>query len=398
MDQSGLRNILAYDFRANPDYELVLFDRLPDDQKEHLKDFLKERDFYGFLRPRAESGLSLKSVDRDTALLFLTMRQPGRLPDYVLRMNASQGNKAVTELVLAGILQLSVDGAFLSAAAASNLVCSEEPPPADGGVVARLSLEALRYAQSLGLTDIQRLSARLYFYNRVPLSPRWARDLPSPEAVQDYLGIREGGAHRRLLERNWAAVQSPPPNDAWLQFQSRRHNAQRRTYYGHKLYISPSCEDLPAVFPAVLQVLSQSSADQFKIGRDVAGLLRPDKMVAYFSTLEGLTQAASGLAEALAGCLAQGVPFTAQMNEDGLISRGVDPPRDGPLPAWMQHESWRLWVTNRLATALVAAAPARDAGLEPWQFALRRMRLEGVDPATWTPMADAWQQAASNQG
>jgi hypothetical protein len=100
----------------------------------------------------------------------------------------------------------------------------------------------------------------------------------------------------------------------------------------------------------------------------------------------------------LAGCPAQGVPFTAQMTEDGLISRGIDPPPDNALPGWMERESWRLWVTNRLATAILAATPERGGGMEPWQFALRRMRLEGVDTATWTPSDRIWDGVAEGEG
>ena len=43
---------------------------------------------------------------------------------------------------------------------------------------------------------------------------------------------------------------------------------------------------------------------------------------------------------------------------------------------WQERESWRLWLTNRLALALVAAH--RDGGsLEPWQYALGAPRARG---------------------
>ena len=42
----------------------------------------KDPDFYGILRPRPgeAAALGVKSVDRETALLFLTLREPGPLP------------------------------------------------------------------------------------------------------------------------------------------------------------------------------------------------------------------------------------------------------------------------------------------------------------------------------
>ena len=30
--------------------------------------------------------------------------------------------------------------------------------------------------------------------------------------------------------------------------------------------------------------------------------------------------------------------------------------------------------------------------MEPWRFALERLRLEGVDTATWTPGALLWRE------
>jgi hypothetical protein len=60
---------------------------------------------------------------------------------------------------------------------------------------------------------------------------------------------------------------------------------------------------------------------------------------------------------------------------------------------WQERESWRLWVTNRLALALVAAQ--RDGGvLEPWQYALARIEFEGIDATTWTPHGGPWAEAA----
>jgi hypothetical protein len=134
-----------------------------------------------------------------------------------------------------------------------------------------------------------------------------------------------------------------------------------------------------------MEVLTDSRAHHFKVGCDAPGLLRPDKMVAYFSSFESLQDAARRIGAALAGCETQGVPFTAALQADGLLSWGIDPAPDKVTLSWQEHPSWRLWVTNRLAVALVAARGARNSGLEPWRFALERLRLENVDTDTWTP-------------
>ena len=66
--------------------------------------------------------------------------------------------------------------------------------------------------------------------------------------------------------------------------------------------------------------------------------------------------------------------------------------------SWMGRESWRLWLTNRLANALLTAkrtpASSSASSLRPWQYALERLRLEGVDTSSWTPADRLWRQPA----
>jgi hypothetical protein len=68
----------------------------------------------------------------------------------------------------------------------------------------------------------------------------------------------------------------------------------------------------------------------------------------------------------------------------------MDPPAEPGTPLWQERASWRLWVTNRLATALLSAKTSALQTMEPWQFALERLRLEGVDIASWTPVQMIW--------
>jgi hypothetical protein len=73
-----------------------------------------------------------------------------------------------------------------------------------------------------------------------------------------------------------------------------------------------------------------------------------------------------------------------------LLSWGIDPPPEEQALPWLIRESWRLWVTNRLAVALIASSTEDTANLEPWRFALRRLQLEGVDTRSWTPASVDW--------
>jgi len=364
--------VLGRELRANPACELVLADRLEPELRRSLAELEKDPGFYGVLR----SGTTLKAVDRDTALLFLTLREPGPLPAYVRRMSGEEAAGTVARLVADGIMEIAAEGGFVSGPAAFELLWEEEDEGSKGGRLAALSIAALCYGQALAIDDPVRLSLRLYGYNRRPLTPAWKRRLPDAEAVERHLGIGPGGAHRRLLER-WVRTGSSGP---WL---SWRDDSRARSAGGTwKLYVSPEPEALAEGFGRILDALATARTPQLKVGADAAGLLRPDKLVAYYPSFERLAAAADALAERLAGRPAQGVPFTSEIAGGGLLSWGVDPPPEG---SWAGGESWRLWLTHRLATALLAGKGS--SGVEPWRFAIERLRLEGVDTGSWTPGA-----------
>lgn len=381
-----MQDLLGRELRANPAYELVLWDRLAPEERRALDRLPRDPDFYGILRPRfpeeAGAALGVKAVDRDTALLFLTLREPGTLPAYVRSALGEAAGRTVERLIADGVLEMEKDGAFVWGPAALQV----REALANGGRIAGLSVAALRYGQALAIDDPLRLSFRLYGYNRRPLNPRWLKLLSSPEAVQAYLGIAPGGAHRKLLDRTW---RPSPPSEAWLSWHSRATGtAADSGGVNWKLYVSPAPEALAEGFGAVLAALAAARAGQFKIGSGAAGLLRPDKIVAYFPSFERLEEAARAVESRLGGVAAQGVPFTSEIAGDGLLSWGMDPPVSERDP-WGGRESWRLWLTHRLARALIAARSSGEE-VEPWRWALERLRLEGIDPSSWTPAASQW--------
>jgi hypothetical protein len=382
-----LKNILDASFRANPEYQLCLFDRLPPDQQDALRDLTKDADFYGVLIPREGANRSTKSVCRDTALLLYALNEPGPLPAYVRTMLGDRCNQAIAELVLDDVLQIESQGAFVCGSAAYDLIYRHRRAPEAEGALPRLTRAALEYGQALDIDDSGKISARLYFYNRLPLSASWKRRFPNQDAVAAWLGIDKGGPVRRSLESRWARLKPSTQFEGWFQWQALgdlASNANTRQVY--KLYVSPQPEFARDAFQAFVEALTASPAHHFKIGWDAAGLLRPDKMVAYFWTFDALRDAAGQIGARLSGCAAQGVPFTAALQDDGLLSWGIDPPPEKGTLSWQERPSWRLWVTNRLAAALVAAKTAPTGGLEPWRFALERLRLENVDTDTWTPL------------
>jgi len=382
--------LLARIFRASSAYELVLFDRLPDGERRALADLARDPDFYGVLRPRAP-GLTPKSADRDTALLFLTLREPGPLPAYAAAQLGETAERVVARFVADGVLEVEEGGAFVSGPAALDLLLRPGTRRQPEGRIAALSLAALRCAQALPVDDPGLLSLRLYAYNRTPLTPRWQRLLPDTAAVERQLGIAPGGPCRAALDRAWQRL---PEREGWISWTSRAvdSGAERPDGPTWKLYVSPRpeslCEEGAEGFGAILDALTAARARQFKVGRDAGGLLRADKIVAYFPSFERLAEAAEAVVKRLAGAPAQGVPFTSEIGGGGLLSWGMDPPRSER--AWSLGESWRAWLAQRLARDLLAARASGTS--EPWRFALDRLRLEGIDSDSWTPGALLWRE------
>jgi hypothetical protein len=115
-------------------------------------------------------------------------------------------------------------------------------------------------------------------------------------------------------------------------------------------------------------------------------------MVVYFRQFSDLQEAALKIMSHLEGCTAHGVPFTAELANQGLLSWGIDPPREAYSVSWLGGESWRGKLCNRLAMTIVQASAGRgneatgaaaDA-VNAAEFAIHRLRLEGIDTDTWT--------------
>jgi hypothetical protein len=385
-------NLRQVRLRANPAYELILFDRLSEAEQQALRGLGDDPDCYGVLRPR-DSSSSLKAVSRDTALLLLSLQQAGPLPRYAARSLGEDGLSSIAKMILDGILEIEANGEMISGAAASALVCGDAAAVEKESSLAAMSRRAVEYAAALELSDPLALSARLYAYNCIPASPLWRTLLPKDAATAEYLGLVDGAA-ARVMSREWRAL---PDSPAWISWQARSSRWEKT--YGsepattYKLYVSPACDQLREVVQAIADAVARSNAMQWKVGKGIYGLLRPDKMVIYFHQLADLREVALKIMNCLEGCVPHGVPFTAELAGAGLLSWGVDPPDEAHVLPWLEGESWRGKVCNQLALALVQAG--NEAGgdlagdtpvhMSAARFAIQRLRLEGIDTDTWTP-------------
>jgi hypothetical protein len=371
-----LRHILDRRFRASREWDLADIAELPENLRASLRETAGYNDGAAALLPRPGNRLSAKIVSSRAAQLLRTLSVEGFLPGDI-RSRGEQANRDIARLVLDEALEIEDRDRFSSGPRAhAALFCRTASPPPTGRL-ADLSLRAIRYGQALEITDVPSLARRLYTFGTIPRGPRWELLIGGADGIA-LLGLHREGRTRQNLARSYQA--STHPN--WLSWAMEAEHGRQRPELPYKLYVSPRPEALARCFPILAGVLSERHVWSFKVGRGVPGLLRSDKFVAYFEDLVHLRKVAEILADALKGCPAQGVPFTAPASEDGLLSWGVDPPSAGRPGA---RESWRYRLTNQLASGIVSAQSAATH-VEPWEFALDRLSLDCVDPFTWTPV------------
>ena len=380
-------------FRANPAYELVLLDRLAPAERGLLAEAEDDGDLYGVLRPRPGSSLELRTASSETALLFMTLCEPGPLPAYVVARLGDELDRTIGRLVLDGVLEIEHEGEYLCGAQAADLIVTGRSA-AGRGRIAELSVAALRYGQELGDLPESLLALRLYLYGRRPVSAALRSQLADAAAVDAYLGLASGGSARAALEADWQeSPSSAEERTYWRHWRPHRtRGASAPGGVSYKLYVSPAPDALETAIGAVASSLAGAPGlEAFKVGSDLHGICRPDKLVVYFDRLEDLQKGAALLRDRLDGCPAHGVPFTAAVTQDGLLSWGADPPARSSANG-SEGGSWRMWVTERLAEYLTLGRTGRG-GVEPWQFALERLRLAGIDTDTWIPASGMWPEA-----
>ena len=358
--------VACREVRANPAYRLYAWELLPASVRRSVESGPAVLPGAGgVLVGRRDRSLPIKVVDTAGADLFRRLRRAGRAPE----LPAGR----LTELVLDGVLEVRTADGFVSGPAAYGHLVGTAVVPQPRSRLARISHAAVAYAARLQLSSAELLRGRLYAYHRIPLSPRWWRAVPGPEAVLEML--------RGPAPRHWAG---PVGRDTgWLSW-GRRGETTPSTSFPYKLYVSPAVAQLGDALPRIVEVLTATSAARFKVGAGAAGLLRPDKVVVHLRDAAELSEVAAALSTALDGVRPHGVPFSAELAGEGLLSWGGDPPAEtGPVGGG--EESWRSSVCRRLAEHLAAAQATTVSQIEPAAYALARLATDGVDVAEFAP-------------
>lgn len=387
-----LNDITGRRFRWNPLYSFQPIDNWR--ASESRTGIPHNADVVAVLNP-ASPKLDTQLAGAKIAMLHEALARPALLPNRLISTfsQAADCNAMLAVLVLDQVIQIESDEGFLSGADAHGAVFGARSVPLPNDVPGRLSIAGVKYGQNIRLPDPIRLSARLYCYNRAPASPRWKGKLSSPDRVLAFLGLGANGVNRDRLRAHWICGEGEHTVAGWS-FWRFKTRARLPEALGYKLYVSPGSEHLPEALGVVIEVLTEIQAPAFKVGSDIFGVLRPDKLVAYFSHSADMLEAGGRISAKLSAMPAQGVPFTRSLDPTGMVSWGMDPPAQArPFP-W-SGKSWRFWVTERLATALIAASRQDSGRIEPWRFALDRAFLDGIDTQSWGPCPGLWQGTAA---
>jgi hypothetical protein len=370
--------LLERRFRLNPAFRLARLGALSDTERAMLGELRADR-VYAVLVPRLAS-LTAKALDSDTAKLIEQLDRSGRLTTRARTAFATDA-RPLRRMVLDGVLEVSDGGSFVGGPEAAKLLGLDELPRASDTATALASTRALEYATALDIRDPPTVSARLYLYGRQPASPAWRRLIAASGGAPSWLGLGPGGS-ALAFATTWGSPRRTDLSPEWMYFQARRAPTRRL-----KLYVAVTPEALPGALPIVLGTFARHEVGSFKIGRTLRATLRPDKLVAYLDSRDQLASVVAELRTGLRGLPAQPVPFTAGLDADGLLSWGIDPPREERVSS-THGMSWRGWITDHLAVALVAGLQAGLA--HPADFARQRLALEGIDARTWAPQALAW--------
>ena len=373
-------------FRASPELEAVAVGDLPADHRSSVRSNAGGG-VWAVLR-RRDTGDYAAGLDHQTAVLFCSLFEPQTPPASLARLPLRRRGRLLARLVCDEVLQIeSADGSFVAGVLAyGDLFGDGLPPEADAHrQLDPLSRSALAHVLALPPLPGAALARRLYAFNATPRTRRWEEMRDRHGAVDRWLGLDPPSPWRSKLLESHAEHRSAGDDSRWLQW--TRRDLDPRTIVRHKLYVCPASARLPEAMPRVAEVCRALDVPAFKVGTTLPGILRPDKLVVYVRDEPGLWQVAGELSAALEGIEAQGVPFTAPIDSTGLLSWAVDPEAHALLGPDDQPWSWRTAVVGRLADAISGATgKAGDAVVA--NFALERLRLEGIEPIGWRPGED----------
>ena len=378
-----LINLSEAIFRANSRAQLAEASNLSRQQLSAGAGLFNDDEIFGVFKiQNAANDFNYCAAYKDIALLFYYLQTPQSLPLCFKNLFDDDMNFTLAKLVFNEVLEVKWNGTFVSGMAAQNVLYKHsETQPAQRSHLSHLSAKAIEYVLHLNEPDITAMASRLYCYNTVPVMANDANSFLNLCDTEAFLHIGKKDFLRKELLQNWNLYE-PTLTYPWLAWTRNKSQQQFNNKEIYKLYISPDFVSMPHVFAKAARILTRTKAFSFKTGINRHGLLRPDKFVAYFTSYNDLFFAAGQLIPALQNERAQGVPFTAQLDDVGLLSWGVDPAFDKKS----ERTSWRAFVTEKIAFAIHKAKAEKLAVKDALHFISTNILLQKIDPANWSPL------------
>jgi hypothetical protein len=218
-----------------------------------------------------------------------------------------------------------------------------------------LSRHAISYAVELvGTGGAPDLWKQLYNFNSYP-DPTLADLSICDESGESFA--------KPLLDKagpEWVWTQRSDPH--WIFFSrpgrdEAAHTARCKN--GHfKIYVSPAA----GAFRHAVEATLRTSVDYatLKFARKHNGTLRSDKIVIFTNSMAHTRRVADAVLSAIGEVPAHGVPFTADLGGDGLLSWATDPVSS----ELRQFRSWRVWVCHMLVSCINAAPTGADPDVQ----------------------------------
>lgn len=369
-----------YKFKSNSQYLLVPLDNLENQHKKYLPKSYNKADFFGLLIPENFQANTAQLISRETALLFYYLQNENYLPSYLEDLFADTSSHFVETLLTKKIIEIVLDEntyLYPLTKITNDFTNSKKTK------ISEISNEAIRYAIKLNGLSKDSLIAKLYFYNRFPI---FTGDLTDDE-LNNYLCLKV--LNEKILSElacNWL-ITYDDVYDTWLNCRTKASKNRIRGIK-HKLYVSPSICALKDTVCNVARIFNENKVVNFKIGKNISSLCRPDKIVAYFDSYDHLFGTAEKLWNAIGNYSAHGVPFTCQLYDTAMLSWGIDPPSDKSTPFSLEFQSWRLWVATLIASSIKSVKYNNDSEINEEEMLVlirKKLSLEGIDCLTWAP-------------
>ncbi|MEN1783841.1 MAG: T3SS effector HopA1 family protein [Bacteroidota bacterium] len=361
-------NFKRFTYKRTDNFELIPLHELPPKYSALAQELEVSKDCFAVLIP-INNGYSIKVVNQ-AAYQFLKALHYEK---YSVRKHwEAMAFDDLSYLLIEKVISVHISRMEVTGAAVFQHL---ESPTTLQHEKDSIELKAIRYAIALDILDARGLAERLYYFNRRPLNPALKERIDQYPKLSTYLELSDLNSLN-----SWIRVQEKK-EPYWYAYAHLNYQKSYNIDKNYKIYINVPFEDFKSVLKQVVANLPSVGVIKFKFTGRMENLLRPDKFVIYCKETEHFHRTIAQLVEAIPATKPHEVPFTAK-TPNALITWATDPSADAMALQMDRHKSWRVWVCQLIAKAVI------DAKMEKidhkFEYVLQRLNLQGLDHQTWT--------------